>query len=345
MPAPVKVLLAEDSSLMRLVLSDIFAQQAGDFVLLDTAQNGKEALEKTCQLRPDVLLLDLFMPDYDGVFAIEEIMRACPTPILLLTGASRQQMPLVFEGLEKGAFDFLLKPQEADGGLRELAPKLLEKVRQVANINLYQLQKRAGALNHHPHTFDTLRYKAVLIGASTGGTGAIEEILRTLPVNFPVPIVIAQHMPAGFIHSFADRLDKLSPLKVKVARLGEPLAEGVVYILPGEYNSTLRQEGKKVVFDSTPQQYEAYNCPSVDALFLSGAAIYGSEAIALLLSGMGRDGVQGMAALQQAAALNIAQDEASSVIFGMPKEAIQQGLVQHVVPLQEIGFFLVGCLS
>ncbi len=185
----------------------------------------------------------------------------------------------------------------------------------------------------------------MLIGASTGGTGAIEEILRTLPVNFPVPMVIAQHMPAGFIHSFADRLDKHSPLKVKVARQGEPLTEGVVYILPGEHNSMLRREGQKVLFDSTPQQYEAYNHPSVDALFLSGAEVYGGEAIAVLLSGMGRDGVQGMAALQQAKALNIAQDEASCVIFGMPKEAIQQGLVQHVVPLQEMGFFLVGCLS
>ena len=342
---PIKILIADDAHFMRLVLQDIFNEQASNFTVVATAENGKEAYEKTVAHQPNLVLLDLLMPDFDGIYAIEQIMRHCPTPILLLTALGGGRIQTVFKALEKGAFDFLIKPDYAGGNLRDMTTILLKKVKQVAHVNVEELVRSKGKKNTHQHTFDHLSYRVVVLGASTGGTGAIEAILQRIPVNFPLPIVIAQHMPPSFIDSFAERLNEVTPLPVKVAQEGEYLQGRTVYLLPCHVNTKLVEQEKHLVFRYVAEVFTAYNYPSVDALFLSCACTVGSRAIAILLTGMGKDGTEGMKALHAQQAFTIAQDEASSVIFGMAKEAIAQGAGREVLPLEEIGSYIVGCLS
>jgi two-component system chemotaxis response regulator CheB len=343
---PVKVLVADDSSFMRLILQDIL-QQNNQIEVVATAHHGKEAFEKTCTLKPDVVLLDLMMPEYDGLYAIEQINAHCPTPIVVISGASSQQIEHIILALEKGAYDFILKPNAGiNAKIRQLAPEITQKILQATQAKrsvLASLPHRRH--NTNPHTFDHVNYEVVLIGASTGGTTAIEHILLQLPSNFPVPVVIAQHMPHSFIESFARRLQQLTALKVSVASEGMTLLSESLYILPGNCNMVLMQDNlKQVRFKKSKQQFEAYNNPSIDALFFSAASIYRNKAIAILLSGMGRDGAAGMEALIKQGAYTIAQDEQTATIFGMPKEAIERKAVKKVLPIHEIAPFVVGCL-
>lgn len=343
---PVKVLVADDSGFMRLILQDIL-QQNNQIEVVGTAHHGKEAFEKTCALKPDVVLLDLMMPEYDGLYAIEHINAHCPTPIVVLSGASSEQMEHIILALEKGAYDFILKPNAGiNAKIRQLAPEITRKIIQATQAKRSVL----GSLsvkrkNTHPHTFDHVNYEIVLIGASTGGTTAIEQILLQLPSNFPVPVIIAQHMPHSFIESFARRLQQLTELKVTMAAEGMALLPQSIYILPGNCNMVLMQDSlKQIRFKKSEQQFEAYNHPSIDALFFSAASLYHHKAIAVLLSGMGRDGAAGMEALMKQGAYTIAQDEQTATIFGMPKEAIERGAVKKILPIYEIAPFIVSCL-
>lgn len=342
---PIKVLLADDSSFMRLILQDIL-HNAPSVQLLAIAHDGKEAFEKTIELQPDVVLLDLMMPQYDGLYAIEHIMRHRPTPIVVLSGAASKHSDAILTALEKGACDFILKPNSGiSAKIRQLAPEILQKIQQAAQACLRQTQSPYRP-NTHPHTFDHIFYDIVVMGASTGGTTAIEHILQQLPSNLPIPLVIAQHMPHNFIESFTKRLTQFTTLRVALAQEGMLLQAGHIYLLPGNCNMVLLRDSlKKVRFKITEQQFEAYNNPSIDALFYSAATVYGSKAIAILLSGMGRDGAAGMEALLRQGAYTIAQDQQTATIFGMPKEAIDRQAVRRVLPLYEIAPFVVSCLS
>jgi two-component system chemotaxis response regulator CheB len=342
----VKVLLVDDSNVMRLIIGNMLSEFEG-IEIIGTAENGEEAFIKAKSLKPDVILLDLIMKDYDGLYAVKKIMPTNPTPIIILSGVGNSDMGPVFEALEAGAYDFINKPDHnTQGGIRSIGVQLSNKIFEAAKTDKNKLKQTHTATNTNFHTFDTAsNYEIFAIGSSTGGPGALEELLRHIPANFPVPIVIAQHMPANFVHSFAARLSVFLEIKVKVMEKGDTIEKGLIYLAPGDHNVILVKEGRRVVVDYTEQQYPEFNEPSVDALMLSIASVYGKNCIAAILTGMGKDGMIGFEAMKNAGAYTIAQDEKSCVVFGMPKAAIERGAIKQVLPLQQIAGFVVSGMS
>ncbi|MDJ1497070.1 chemotaxis-specific protein-glutamate methyltransferase CheB [Cytophagaceae bacterium DM2B3-1] len=346
--SPIQVLIADDSSFMRLVLSDIVGSDK-DLNVIATAGNGLEAYEKTRQLKPDVILMDLIMPEYDGLYAVSQIMRDCPTPIVVLSGAGYSNDLTVFDAINAGAFDFIHKPDSTrNAKIRDLEHELTARLKSAVTVNKQGLGKKSSRENGHAHTFySRLEYEVLAIGSSTGGTGAIEDILKKLPGNFPIPVVIAQHMPKDFVHSFSNRLNDMLPLKVKVAEEREYIQPGVVYLMPGNTNTYLKRDilRNTVFVQFTDKKFPEFNDPSVDCLFQSIADVYKEKALAVILSGMGRDGTRGMERLFYENAHTIAQDEKTSVIFGMPKSAIEKGVITKVLPIYDMAGYIVSCLS
>ncbi len=343
----IRVLVVDDSSFMRLIISDIL-QQDSQIIVVETAKDGQEAYQKTLALKPDVVVLDIVMQDYDGLYAIKKIMQEIPTPIIILSAEGNVHPEVVVEALNAGAVSFVNKPRGIlQSKIREIEHLLIEKVKIAAQIPSNKLTRYPKGTNNYPHIFDNQSiYEIVVIGASTGGTGAVEHILLNLPSNFPLPILIAQHIPEKFVHSFAQRLDKLVALHVSVANENEYLKEGHVYIAPCYTNTEIKKHlpAHKLSLTFTTQQFPQHNNPSIDCLMLSVAKVCQNKAIGILLTGMGRDGAKGLAAMHQAGAFTIAQDEKTSIVFGMPKAAIEEGGVNQVLPLNEIAQFVVGCL-
>ena len=343
----IKVLIIEDSGLMRLILSDILNEDS-QIDLLDTANDGKEGVDKTLALSPDVVVTDLVMPKYDGIYAIKQIMEKNPTPIVLLSSLENNN-PIVFDALEAGAIEFIDKPkQKVVSGLRDVNKKLINAVKSASRVNLSTVVNKISRRNNNAHSFASqLQYEIVAIGSSTGGPGAIETILKGIPSNFPIPVVIVQHMPDRFLDSFAQRLNNHTPLNVKIASKGEILKEGYIYIAPGTSNLFIKQDypGGPSRFEMTLKKYKEFNFPSADCLFESVAKVYGNKAIAAILTGMGKDGVNGIGTIKTNGGLTIAQDEKSSIVFGMPKSAIESGNVQRIVTLKDIPGFIVSSIS
>lgn len=342
----IKVLVVDDSSFMRLLIGNLLQEEPGVEVV-DSATDGKEAVEKVLALRPDVVLLDLVMNNYDGLYAVRRIMQEQPTPILILSSIGNVNPDAVVEALNAGAYDFLNKPEGVMGAkLREIKAQLIGKIKTAAGISIEKLLQPKQT-NTNPHQFDgELQYHILAIGASTGGTGALEDLLQKLPSNLPIPVVVAQHMPAEFVHSFASRLDQLLPVRVTVAQLNEPLRPNRIYLMPGDANTFLARSplNGKVSFKQTDKLYTAYNFPSVDCLFESVAEVYGAKTVAVILTGMGQDGTLGMGKIFEKGGYTIAQDEASSVVFGMPRSAIMAGVVHRVLALKEIPAFVIESL-
>lgn len=344
-------MIADDSGFMRLMVKQML-QENEEIQVIDTAANGKEAFEKTQALRPDVLVLDMLMADYDGLYAIQNIMQHCPTPIILLTSLDTKQSNQVFEALQMGAIDFVNKPSGAfSSKIRNVQSELLEKIYQAKGVdvtkikikNIHTLQKS----NHLPHSFgQNLAYQVILVGGSTGAPSGVEYIVNNLPANLPIPVIVAQHMPPQFISSFAQRLSKKCPMPITTSQEHKALKAGHIYLLDSESNWVLsRVASDEVVFQKTTQQFKAYNFPSIDALFSSAAAIYQQKTLGVILSGMGKDGTLGMGKIHQAQGMTLAQDQASSIIFGMPRAAEEEGFVQHLLPIKEIPMFMMSCLA
>ena len=342
----IRTLLIEDSSLMRIMVSDILR---GDpqIELTGTARNGKEGFEKTKALHPDVVITDMVMPGYDGLYAVNQIMKEVPTPIILLSSLEKTN-PQIFDALGAGALDFVDKPQRSDGNGFDVSSKRLRRlVKSAALIKPASLIARSVKRNTLQHSFSgSLNYDVIVIGASTGGPGAVELIVKNLPANLSIPVVIAQHMPERFLLSFAQRLNEYTPLQVKIAAAEERLQGGTVYIAPGRRNLKVVGSNKKgeTKFGFTQRRFREFNEPSVDCLFSSAAAVFGDKVIGVLLSGMGRDGAEGMGDILSAGGYTVAQDEQSSVVFGMPRHASEIGVVKQVVSLKEIPGFLISCL-
>ena len=324
----------------------IFLRKDPEIELVGTAFGGEEGIVKAKQLRPDVIVTDLAMPDCDGVAVVQAVMRELPTPIILLSSLEKEH-PKIFEALNAGAFDFLGKDQVTASRHRH-SPLLNTLIKAANEVALKRVDDWNVKKNINEHSFDPhLRYEVIAIGASTGGPAAIEALLNALPANLSIPVVVAQHMPEYFLLAFAERLNKISPLRVKVAERGEALRGGTIYIVPGHTNTQVIRGANSAqpVFKFTRRQYQAFNHPSIDGLFISLAEVYGSKAIGVILTGMGRDGTEGLRTIRQQQGYTIAQDEASSVVFGMPKSASDSGVVQQMLALREIPGFLVSCLS
>lgn len=343
---PIKVLLADDSGLMRLLVTDILKSDK-EIDVIGTAVNGKDAAEKTRQYKPDVVIMDINMGEFDGLYGIEKIMETHPTPIIILSAVGNSDFSVIEKGLKLGAIDYVNKPARHNTKVQEVEYELINKIKTAAFANVSaKTSQIEESVNHYEHTFSDLCYDIVVIGASTGGPGAIENIIRKLPNNMAVPVIIAQHMPANFVPSFASRLNDLSPLEVTMARKGDLLKPGCVVIAPGSRNMVvMKNTNGEAYIDFTSKTFKEFNYPSIDCLMLSAAEVFGKRVIGVILTGMGKDGGSGMEAIREKGGYTIAQSKETCVVYGMPKVVVENGNAISIVPINEVGGFIVSCLS
>jgi len=341
----IRTLLIDDSAFMRKVIADII-QSDNSIELVGVANNGQEGCQMAMDLNPDVVITDMVMPEYDGVYVVNSVMEKKPTPIILLSSLEKTDSR-IFDALRHGAFTFIDKPTEADR-VQINDYRLLDLIKEASKTDISLLKAKQLALkNANTHSFEeTLNYEIVVIGASTGGPSAVEHIIHNLPHNLKIPVVIVQHMPQRFLETFASRLNEQNALPVKLASKGEPIAGGTVYIAPGEANMRIDQNiaTGSFLFNFTTKKYIEYNYPSIDCLFESAAETYGKNSIGVILTGMGRDGAKGLARIKEKGGYTIAQDEDSSVVYGMPKAAYESGAARQVVSLKQIPGFIISCL-
>ncbi len=357
----IRVAVADDSSFIRRALARILSEENG-IQLVGTAVSGEELLDHLDRWRPDAIILDLSMPGMGGLPTLDRIMATWPTPVIILSTHSKRDAPQTIEALHRGAMDFVDKQEYSLVDFDALRGVLLEKLRQVTGMagnepddgslppglpSPYTEPGRVSGLGM-PGMSGILGawggsapageggIKVVLLGASTGGPPAIERILKDLGASISVPVAVVQHMPAGFTRAFAERLNAYLPLQVREAMDGEALLSGTVYIAPGGMHLSVVWDGSglKAVLGVEPA---ATHRPSVDVLFASAAVAVGRRAVAVLLTGMGHDGARGMAELRRVGARTLAQDEATSVIYGMPRAAVLAGAVGESLPLGAIG--------
>ncbi|MBE0379460.1 protein-glutamate methylesterase/protein-glutamine glutaminase [Pseudoalteromonas prydzensis] len=373
----VKVLVVDDSSFFRRRVSEILEQDK-DIEVIGFAVNGREAVDKANQLRPDVITMDVEMPVLDGISAVKEIMAANPTPILMFSSLTRDGATATLDALDAGALDFLPKKFEDIARNNEDAIKLLQnKVKEIGRRRLSRFSRPAPATPSSTSTATTSRpaitqpdisfnrsatpsagpaatirasgkkYQIVAIGTSTGGPVALQTILTQLPANFPHPILLIQHMPAAFTPAFAARLNGLCKIQVKEAQQGDKLMPGVAYLAPGGQQMLIEGRGGNRTLrvfedDSARITYK----PSVDVTFASTAKAYQGDVLAVVLTGMGADGRDGARMLKQAGATIWAQDEKTSVVYGMPQAVASAGLSSASIALSDVATRLVreiGC--
>ncbi|SDT96663.1 protein-glutamate methylesterase/protein-glutamine glutaminase [Geopseudomonas guangdongensis] len=334
----IKVLCVDDSALIRDLLSEIINSQ-GDMEVVAVAPDPLVARDLIKQHNPDVLTLDVEMPRMDGLDFLERLMRLRPMPVLMVSSLTQAGSEVTLRALELGALDFISKPQIGiRNGMLDYSELIAEKIREAARSRPRAPRQApaADAPKAAPLRAPLISSeKLVIIGASTGGTEAIRAVLEPLPANSPA-ILIAQHMPGGFTRSFAERLDRLCNIAVKEAEDGERILPGHAYIAPGTAHLKLVRSGANYVarLDDGPPVNR--HRPSVDVLFRSAAENAGRNAVGVLLTGMGKDGARGLLEMRQAGAFTFAQDEASCVVFGMPREGIALGGACEVVSLDQM---------
>jgi two-component system chemotaxis response regulator CheB len=347
--AKTRVLIIDDSALIRSVLTEIIGKQP-DLEVIGAAPDPLVAREMIRALNPDVLTLDVEMPRMDGIDFLEKLMRLRPTPVVMVSTLTERGAEVTLRALELGAVDFVAKPKLGIAtGMQELGAEICDKIRVAARAHLHRVTAAPVAVatgeKAAPAKFSVnSTEKLIAIGASTGGTEAIREVLVRLPADCPA-VLITQHMPPGFTRSFAARLDSLCRISVSEARDGERALPGHAYVAPGDRHLRLTRSGSNyvLVVDDAPAVNR--HRPSVEVLFQSVAQVAGRNALGVMLTGMGRDGATAMAEMRRAGSYNIAQDEASCVVFGMPREAIAAGGVDEVLPLAQIAGRLLERLS
>ncbi len=346
MPDPVKVLIVDDSALMRQLLAKIISSDP-QLQVVGTAADPYVARDKIKALQPDVLTLDIEMPRMDGLTFLEKLMRAHPMPVVMISSLTEKGADTTLRALSLGAIDYVSKPKlDVRDGTIEQADEIVEKVKAAARARIRRNSSTdAPPVETAPRPYQfSATHKVVAIGASTGGTEALKELLAPLPADFP-GIVIVQHMPETFTEAFAKRLDGLCRIHVQEARDSDRILPGHALLAPGGHQMAVVRRGAEYGVRVYRGERVNRHLPSVDVLFNSCAQHLGKNAVGVLLTGMGNDGAQGMLRMKQADGHTIAQDEASSVVFGMPKEAIRLGGVDEVHPLNRIGSALLEVLA
>ncbi len=346
----IKVLIVDDSALIRSVMSEIIGRQP-DMEVVGVAPDPIVARDLIKLTNPDVLTLDVEMPKMDGLDFLEKLMRLRPMPVVMVSSLTERGSEITMRALELGAVDFVTKPKlSIQSGMRDYADMIADKIRAAskARIKARLIQvagstKAAGPLPSIRNPL-TSSEKLIIIGASTGGTEAIREFLMQMPSDCP-GILIAQHMPEGFTRSFARRLDSLCKISVNEAAGGERVLPGHAYIAPGHSHLLLARSGANYVTQLDQGELVNRHRPSVDVLFRSAASAAGKNAVGVILTGMGKDGAAGMLEMKNAGAYNFAQDEASCVVFGMPREAIALGATHEVGPLNALPGMVLGYLA
>lgn len=345
-----KVVVVDDSALVRGLLAEIINKQP-DMECIGAASDPFVAREMIRNLNPDVITLDVEMPRMDGIDFLSKLMRLRPMPVVMVSTLTERGAEVTLRALELGAIDFVAKPKigVADG-LRQLAEDITEKVRTASKAHVRRLPPAAAPAGSAPGTPAPAGVrpaapvaslgrlsteKIIFIGASTGGTEATKEVLMNLPADAPA-VVITQHMPAGFTRSYAARLDGLCRIRVKEAVDNERVLPGHAYIAPGGMHLSVERSGANYVARVRDGDPVNRHKPSVEVLFESAARVVGQNALGVMLTGMGADGAKAMKTMRDAGSYNFCQDEASCVVFGMPREAIAHGAADEVLPLQRI---------
>ncbi len=341
----IKVLVVDDSALIRALLTEIINQE-DDMKVIATARDPIIAREKIRDLEPDVITLDIEMPNMDGLEFLEKLMRLHPLPVLMVSTLTAQGSAATLRALELGAIDYIHKPKiDVKNKLETYAAEITEKIRIIAQAKVHPLhgsstskplakvQKIKPIKSNEKSTHE--KEKLLIIGASTGGTEAIKEILVDMPADCP-PIMVVQHMPEGFTKSYAARLDSLCEIAVAEAVHGERIQPGRAYLAPGGYHLSILRTGSYYACQVTQEPPVNHHRPSVDVLFKSVAKQAKNEVIAVMLTGMGKDGAAGMQQLHDLGYKTFAQDEQSCVVFGMPKEAIARGAVDEILQLDKM---------
>lgn len=348
---PVKVLVVDDSSFFRRQIKKLLEEDPG-LEVVGIAENGQEAITKVQELKPDVVTMDIEMPVMDGIKATREIMRQEPVPILMFSSLTTDGAKATLDALEAGAIDFIPKRFEDISKKRDEVKRVLcKKVQDIGKHGLVSLRKtqkneviapkilpRATKPNLEVNT----DYKLVAIGTSTGGPVALQEILTKLPANFPLPILLVQHMPAAFTPAFAHRLDQLCEIEIKEAENGDVLNPGVAYLAPGGKQLQVGVRGSQFVITITESDAKLTYKPSVDITFSSLAKSAKNGVLAIILTGMGSDGCEGAKKLKKAGSTIWSQDEASSVVYGMPAAVFDAGVSDKVLDLKEFSSHIIS---
>lgn len=341
----IRIVIADDSAFMRKLLSDLFTQEP-DFIVLDTARNGKEAVEKIKRLKPDLVTLDVNMPVMDGLSALEILMRECRVPVVMISSMTKTGADATVKALSLGAVDFIEKVSGPISSISTIQHQILDKCRAAVRANI----KHVGGVKS---TYKSMpvkplykgchsdgNEKIIAIGTSTGGPRALQQVITNLPRDLPCGVVIVQHMPAGFTKSLAERLNSLSQVTVKEAENNDIISAGKVFIAPGNYHMTVENQGCLRVVRLNQDPPLASHRPAVDILFDS-VAKYGNKVIAVVLTGMGSDGAKGLTRVKASGGYAIAEDKSTAVVYGMPKAVADLGLPDKVLPLEGIANELV----
>jgi len=344
----IKILIVDDSAFMRKLLSDLFSSEP-DFMVIDTARNGQDAVDKVKRLKPDLITMDVEMPIMDGITALEMIMKEMPTPVVMISSLTKDGADATLCALELGAVDFVAKPAGVISSITGIGkeivakgriavgarvPRFNEKVVKVPEMNNLLFQRTTTASDE----------RIVAIGTSTGGPRALQEIIPQLPGNLPCGVVVVQHMPPGFTKSLSERLNSLSPLMVKEAEHNDVIRPGLVLIAPGDYHMTIERDGNKKIIKLSQDPPIGGHRPAVDPMMESIAKVYGQKAVGVILTGMGHDGAKGVQAIKQKMGYIIAEDQSTAVVFGMPKAAIELGVVDKVAPLTTIAAEIIKAI-
>jgi two-component system chemotaxis response regulator CheB len=342
----VQVLIVNDSMYMRSLFGDMISSSQRLHVI-DTANDGLDALRKIRKNRPDVVLLDLEMPNMDGLSFIENIMPIDPLPMVLVSSYGQKGADVVFDALEMGAVDFVPIPQDDPEKMRTLQDILISKLEIAAQAKNRLRLKTAKMVGHHsdsksvPHVSspqkEALRGSEdsaiVVIGASTGGPGIVAEIMSKLSADLPAGVLIVQHMPEGFTKSFADRLNGISKVPVREAKDGDSIRSGIALLAPGDYH-LLVKPSRTVELNKSPKRFGVR--PAINMSMVSASQVYGRKTVGVLLTGMGHDGAFGMKMIKRKDGMTIGQDESSSVVFGMAKAAAEMDAVDRLIPAESI---------
>jgi len=336
----IKLLIVDDSALIRQMLTRIFSS-AEDIEVVGTASDPLIARDKIKALNPDVLTLDVEMPRMDGLTFLRNLMRLRPMPVVMISTLTEKGAEVTLDALAMGAVDFVAKPKaDVPNALTAYAAEIIDKVRMAANVKVKALdvpsktsvsEKSQPGLKKHFKTTD----KIVAVGSSTGGTEALKAVVKSLPANAPA-IVVTQHLPVAFSDSFAKHVDECGEMNACIASHGQLILPGNVYIAPGDKHLQVARDGARYICRLDDGPLVNRHKPSVEVLFKSVAQNVGKNAIGVMLTGMGADGAKAMLEMREAGAINIVQDETSSVVWGMPGEAYKQGAAHHVLPLEKI---------
>lgn len=363
-----KLLVVDDSAFMRKLISDFFADHL-QVEVVGSARNGKDAIKKIQQLKPDVVTMDVEMPEMNGLDALKEIMQVCPVPVVMLSSTTQQNADNTLTAIEYGAVDFVAKPSGTISlDLHKIQDELVHKVEEAAKIPIAKLKKQpivrsttikanpikltrmdAAVLSTPRNTptviepnkridWSNTSKKIILIGTSTGGPRALQEVITKIPANIDAPILIVQHMPAGFTKSLATRLDQLSKIHVKEAEQGDIIQKGTAYIAPGGYHLKIRKVGSTfaIVLDQTEPPRSGHR-PSVDVMFEDVSQYPDFDKVAVIMTGMGYDGSKGLIALKKAGnVIAIAESAETCIVYGMPKAAVETQLVDEVADVDDI---------